>query len=575
MKKQTLLLMFIILNIFFVSCSQDDRTLSESNQISNYPKKELNGEIPFEINNVEKAFSNIIKYYEEHNPEVAKRFGDYKINVTHVYYKFTPKDSLQYNLLFAEDENLDITTDPFELSIKEKTDDQKDDEIPSFYAIIDINSKVPNVPFEEIAKLHFTDEDKLEDIPSNYDEVEFKQNLMYEARKLANHLEEDELKEGYMNYKEGFEDDKNSEKSNITTLGLFGKKWRPSGTIQVEEDIVNSNFPNRRHYEGVKNVTVNVLKWGWLAIEHGKTNDDGYFSTGTTYTKKVHYKVKFKHNYVTIKEGNFFDTANYFSGGHNRQPLNVIFRNNNEFTRYQFFALIHNATKDYFYRCINQYGLKSPGNLNITAKYNGTGSESGPQWFPFNSAIRISRKKSDGSYRGSDGIYATTVHELTHNGHRKLDPVMFSFFQNTNKTRNLMIESWAEGVETILTNDRYNKIYKDNNYGAYRATTSGTHTLTLGWNGRNQHQSISNMTEYTPMIADLIDNFNQGNVLNNSNLPNERVSGYKLHEIQSALNTSRTIQDWRNRLYNGYNNPTKDFLDDVFNYAQFVRDNNL
>ena len=58
-------------------------------------------------------------------------------------------------------------------------------------------------------------------------------------------------------------------------------------------------------------------------------------------------------------------------------------------------------------------------------------------------------------------------------------------------------------------------------------------------------------------------------------LPVDRVSGYTLGQIQSALNTSRTLNDWKTRLLNSTNNPTQNFIDDVFDYAQSVRNNNL
>jgi len=462
---------------------------------------------------------------------------------------------------------------PFEYVSIENTEELEEYEIPIFYAIAEKEYNIPNVPYEIIAELHFTDEDKLEDDPSNHDEIEFKQNLMYEARKLAGHLDEEEVQDGYINYEEGFEEyGTNSEGGDITPMGLFGKKWRPSGTIYVEEDIVRAT-KNKNHYQPVRRVRVNVLKWGWLQVEHGSTDWNGYFSTGKIYTKNVHYKVRFKNIHVTIKDNNFYDTANYFSGSHKRQPLNVTFKENGSLTRYHFFALIHNATHHYYESCLGTYGLKNPGNLNITARYNGSGSDATAQWYPFNSAIRIGRLKSDGNYLKSDGVFATTVHELTHCGHRKLDPEMFSIFQNTNKVRKLMTESWAEGVETILTNNRYWGMYAANGYGIYEATTKGSHNSTRGWNGNRQHDSAVNMNAYTPLVIDLVDGLNQNTL--NSYLPVDRVSGYTLNQIQSALNNSRNLTQWKNKLVNNYNNPTDQFIDDVFSYAQWVIDNNL
>lgn len=564
-----------LLLLTIVSCQQDD-LLNETgdgsfNNEVNSKSRIAEGIIPFTVENVQEALPIVVDYYVQHRPAVAERFSGYRVEKTHVYYKFTPQDSLQQaNLMELEDE-IQLTTNPFEFSPVERTDDPEDDEIPVFYAIVANGTALPDVPFETIADLHFTDEDKLEDVPENYDEVEFKQNLMYQTRKIAGHLDEEELREGYFNYDEGFEE-KSTQKGNITTKGLFGNKWRPSGNIRVEEDIVHTNNNNRRHYEPVKHARVNVLKWGWLQVEHGTTDNNGYFATGTTYTKNVNYNVKFKHNNVTVKEGNFFDTANYKSESVKKRPFDATFQRG---ARMQFFALIHNASYDYYSRCLSVYGLHNPGNLNISGKYNGKDSESGAQWYPFNSAIRVARLDDNNSYRGSDGIYATTVHELTHSGHRKMDPGMFSLFHNGNKERLLMCESWAEGVETILTNDFYNNMFAINSYGTYRSTNSWGQVLVLrGWNGWRQNQAIADMSEYTPLVIDLVDNFNQRQVLNDNNLPIDRVSGYNLGEIKSALNDARTLEEWKNRLLNNFNNNSGPFIDDVFDYAKFVLHNN-
>jgi len=53
-----------------------------------------------------------------------------------------------------------------------------------------------------------------------------------------------------------------------------------------------------------------------------------------------------------------------------------------------------------------------------------------------------------------------------------------------------------------------------------------------------------------------------------------RVSGYNLGEIKSALNTARTLQEWKNRLLNNFINHSGPFIDDVFDYAEFVLHNN-
>ena len=560
--------MLLLMTTLF-ACSNDEQALEQGTEktTSSVAQKNLNGQIPFTVENVQEALANVLAHYDETKPDVANRFRNYNVVPTHVYYKFTPADSLQYSLLMDQEDVLNLTTNPLEHNIVEKTQDPSDDEIPAFYAVVSTEQSLPDVPHEQVAVLHFTNEDNLEDAEHNYDEIEFKQNLMYEARKLAGHLDDQQIAAGYWNIWADQPQDGQAAK------GLFPKKWRPSGSIRVEEDIVRRVNPNRNHSEPVKQARVNVLKWGWLQVEKGTTDGNGNFSTGTTYTKHVHYVVKFYHDKTTVKEGKFYDIASYFSSEHNRAPLNITFLRDGALSHYHFFALVHNASYDYYNRCLSQYGLYNPTKLNITALYNGSGSNAGPQWIPFNSAIRISRSGGAG-YRGSDGIYSTTVHELTHAGHRKLDPGMFSFLHHGNKERLLMKESWADGVETILTDDRYNAMFTANNYGTYRSTNSWNQVAAIRtWNGFKQNQTQAQMNAYTPLVVDLIDNFNQRVELGFGDLPRDRVTGYNLGEIQSALNTSRTLDEWKNRLLGNFVNHTGPFIDDVFDYAKFSMHN--
>src|SRR5690554_17780 len=543
------------------SCSQDDVILTESDADSNTTFKTLNGQIPFTVENVQSALVNVLNHYSEKRPAVVQRFAAYQVNTTHMYYKFTPADSLQYAALMEQDDVLGLTTDPFEHNVVERTEDPAEDEIPVFYAVVSVETQLPEVPYQVVAELHFTDEDKLEDIPANYDEVEFKQNLMYEARKLAGHLDNEEIAEGYMNYEEGFDDSQNN--GGKTTYGLFGKKWRPSGTIRVEEDVLTAlNDTRVKFYVPVKGAQVNVLKWGWLRVEYGTTDNNGNFSTGTTYTKEVHYNVKFKGTYSHVKEGNMFDIANWKSGKHKKGALNANFQLG---TREQFHALVFNAAYDYFTRVIPLYNITYPHfPVTINAKYNTNGSEFIVPIVPFTSTVRIGRLKN-GDYRNSDGIYGTTVHELTHASHHKMDG---GFYNKNTRERKLMKESYCEGAETIMTNQRYRMLYGN----GYRGSNGTQHANTNGWNGRMQRTTIADMTAYTPLVIDLVDELNQSTI--NPNFPVDRVSGYTLKQIQDALNGSRSLDDWKNKLINNYNNPTEGFIDDVFDYAQEALNNN-
>lgn len=563
MKKSYLGILFLGISTLF-ACSQDDMQEQEvSNNVATSARI-ANGKIPFTVENVQNALPIVLRYYDSYNPTVSQKFRDYKVEPTHVYYKFTPADSLQYSLLMSYDDQLGLTTQPFEHEIIERNDDPSDTEIGTFYAIASIDQKIPDVPKQIVAELHFTDEDKLEDVPANYDEVEFKQNLMYQARKQAGHLDDEELAEGYMSYKEGIKSN-TTNSDQRTTYGLFGKKWRPSGNVYVEDDYLTDR-KGEIIYKPVVNCEVNVLKWGWLRIENGSTNNDGYFSTGTTYTDHVTYNVKFTNHFkVKVKSGNFFDVANFKSDSHKRRSLEHTFGRN---TKMQFYALVNNAAWDYFNRVVPTYNINSPNTIEISAHYNGNGHSN--YYFdavPFRSEVKISRTNSAGNYRRSDGIYAVVIHELTHKAHYRMDNGAFGIFGG--KSLLFLRETWAVCVETQATNDKYQSWFTEHGLGDYEASdllNNGWEIST--WRGNEQQTLVVNQDEYSEVFIDLMDNFNQNTI--NPALPNDNVTGYTLHQIQTALNSSRTVDQFFTRLRNLYNNSTENNLQPIQDYANTI-----
>lgn len=55
-------------------------------------------------------------------------------------------------------------------------------------------------------------------------------------------------------------------------------------------------------------------------------------------------------------------------------------------------------------------------------------------------------------------------------------------------------------------------------------------------------------------------------MLNTLNPPtDDRVNGYTLYEIEMTLNESRSLSDWEKRLRDKFENPTEQFLTNLFN----------
>ena len=160
----------------------------------------------------------------------------------------------------------------------------------------------------------------------------------------------------------------------------------------------------------------------------------------------------------------------------------------------------------------------------------------------------------------------TTKHELTHAGHRELDPGIFSIVARSCK-RNMLMESWAEGVETIVTNDRYRNLsssyFDDGNDD-------------IGWNFLRQRDRVFEMNEYTPIVTDLVDNYNQSIEYGylNPRPPMDRVRNYTLQQVQNALNNCRTVDCWERNLRNYYHNSSEQHLNELFDYMRGVLNNN-
>ena len=136
---------------------------------------------------------------------------------------------------------------------------------------------------QTLEQLHFTSEDYLTD--GKKDQIEFLLNLTYESRRINKHLGQDEIADGYFDFNEP---DK--------TARLLPKKWRPLGKLRVEEDWLKTG--STRFFVPIKGARVNMLKWGWLEVGHGYTDQNGSFSGGTTYTKNITYNVKFKFRFL-------------------------------------------------------------------------------------------------------------------------------------------------------------------------------------------------------------------------------------------------------------------------------------
>lgn len=578
----------IIFYIFSLGCSNDieiDKTKSisvESTKMTILGRKRA---IPFTVDNMRRAYQSLLNNhtaskYPNNSAQMRGIADTYQIETTHYYVKFHPKDSLQYETI-ENDSILEISDEPFEYDVESEGDRYQDPELEGtnftyYYSVVPKDYQLPNnVEHEIIANLHFTREDEIGDNPTEIEkqEIDFYYDLNLETLKLTDNLDIEEKEDLYylfslpdgsveqLTYQQALNKGIPFREwvidfSEISTAQERRRSWHPSGLITVNEDAIDQNI-------GVNGARVRVRKWGFLVIRRATTNAQGFFITSSTRTKRVKYSVYFKHRPLFIvKAGSAFWNARDIG---RRTHKREAWRRHYQGGLNQFYALIHNAAYDYYTRVVPTYNLSSPGLMKRIV---------GKDWYNANSHyvnnfmslftfydIRITRG-SGGKYRGSDGIYATTVHELTHAGHRNMDPGMFSIFESGSCNREILSESWAEGVETIVTNDRYQFL-----------TSSYQSSQPSGgrWNSFRQRQAISQMDEYTPIVEDLIDNLNQNAV--NSSWPIDQVAGYSLNQIQTALDNTRDLNTWERKLRENNQNATESNLNTLFIYPNAVRAN--
>lgn len=622
MKNRIPLLAVLLLVAFLQSCDQDNPTMIlEESQTEDDSGKIIVGDsldIPYTVANMQTAFDNLLFNLKSTSKQskLAKTFKDgegIEILPSHYYYRFLPKDSTEYNQL-ANDTVLQVSNIPLHLKIEQEGDyyddpeydgDENPESLSYLYAVVPYDHPIPeNIHGELLDNYYFAPETAKEEPAEG--EIEVKQPvnkttkdiltvdengevfeyLELEALKLTNNLDEDELAvlrfhlpndttATLYNYEEaaqlGYEQkdlmmDLASVESLLEQEILANRrKWNPSGKITVREDVVNKTV-------GVAGAEVKVRKWGLVVIRRAYTNQNGEFKTSSTSTKRVKYAVYFNNPLkFKVMAGTIFVEARHRgTRTYKKQSWNQQFSSG----RGQFYALVHNAAYDYYTRVVPTYGLRRPRVCRISAKYDLCGSsEHRPDILTLlpTSDIRVTRNSKDINkncvYRGIDGIYATTVHELTHAGHRELDPGMFSVLYSNDCERLMLRESWAEGVETVVTNDRYKRLSS-----SYFNVSNDN----IGWNYIRQTDRIFEMTEYTPIVADLIDNYNQSEKYGNFNPrpPIDRVTNYTLQQIQRALDNCRTLDCWKNNLKNYYSNPTEQYLSELFSYPKAVLTNN-
>jgi len=412
-------------------------------------------ENPFTVENIRKAYSNLVK-------QGSMKAG-LEITATHQYVRLLPSDMEAFDML--ELDTLNVMFDyPLDYEVIEGGTyyydpdlDPSENPVTWQYMVIPIDKPLPTtVKTEKLADL-VLDISALEKSPTRA--AEMWDRIESEALRITGNLSKEE----------------NTTKS----------RWRPAGRITVWDDIQNSQIP----LQGAKV----IARW-WFFWEKGFTDANGYYSVSGTFKgdRAVNYSIIWERDNWDIREEEWGQA--YYNGPKKTGDWNLDI-NSGKSLRY---ATIHRAALIYYYG--NSVGIQTPPqdawykrrlkigyyHRSANENINGDANPYWPQWYTWPD-IRIFGENSNG-WRNTRDIFATSIHELAHASHwdlvGKLD------FINTST---IVAESWARGVQWAITRNSYAGYRPPYSFGSY---TGVVEDLVDGLGGTGSYDQVSGYTMY-------------------------------------------------------------------------------
>lgn len=559
---------------------------------------------PYEIHAFRRAYQKVLDSLEYGNFEAGKTYQKTKTKDTsqivpnYRYMKFSPETDQQENKL-REHRKIVFIDYPFEYEDGEqyhKANPLDDGERLSFYTSIPVEAKYPkNIPHTILQEMYIPERDEdLNNMADKSDKgtergkvnntIDFMNHVIEQAYKDTNN--EDLLVEPLL--------DNKKETCETCLLGInLGSRWRPSGNVQIFDDNLGTssytvmecqtsytydytpcyygdygNCPKKVAVQTCTNVTktrkgsyvpidgANILIRDTWTLDRAIADSQGNFKHREV-AAKVRYIIKWDRFEFSIRDHSGLFQAEDSGPKLYKQPWNLKISGG----RMKYRGQIFQAAMHFYYHNIG--GLTRPPTNNfwktqikIAAVETNEGPSStkmqaGHGTFGIVPHIKIKRYGLS-----SEKVYGTTIHELAHAAHWRVDPISWDDlveqgylynFGSSNpgpagaSARRLM-ESWATGVEIYLTNMRYRRL-GPNSYMYMAFQLNG-----VKW-GNLQNVSISEKF-YTTGIYDLYDSFNQriGFGAIYYQLPYDNVSGFSMKTLENVLIGSTRWEEYRNKI---------------------------
>ena len=288
--------------------------------------------------------------------------------------------------------------------------------------------------------------------------------------------------------------------------------YRPAGRIRVFDTRLNSYIP-------LVGVEIRGRRWFNFKSTNTDANENyslGYFG-GNTNLSIFHEIGAFDVRTGTIGQA-------WYNCPHTSDPWSHDIRDGVQ----RFYAHVFHGARRYHHG--DNGGLRRLNNEN-KLKYAAYDKNGDAQFYnhlgflPY-AEISIWRFDRNGIEHDSDEIFSSTVHETAHSSQTDIMGNI-QIIQVSNR----LIESWAVGVEWMITQKEYRERGIINYSGPdYQLTSNISYPI----RGAYQYwdTNFSDQT-YTFIYIDLIDDFNQST--NGSGTINENVTGYTLPQIESFL----------------------------------------
>lgn len=454
------------------------------------------------------------------------------VRATHLYVKFKPKNSDQYEQLHA-DTSLSYLDYPIESTVIRRGDYYHDpslpDSVPTYqYTAVKVDYQFPKgIGYEILDKLYIPEEDG---------------DFLYANGRSTDNFLDKLLNQAYIQTG-NYEDTVITPNHEQSTFAR--KRYFPGGRIRV--------FDTRlADWIGMEGVRVEARRW--FTTHKGYPNYEGYYSMGSSFKRPCNYSIWFATVTFAVRR-NLVNTTYWIDGPKITGDWN--FDLDNGFR--QFSGHIFRGAYRYHAKDIG--GLQRPfiGKRQLYIAKDTNKDWSGVNWIAL-PVIQIPRFKNNGLEYGSDEIFSTTSHETAHSSY--VLTMNAGVIQYSQLTRQLQ-ESWPVAVEWFLTHKEYAERgianYGQWNYLPINPPQFPNRQAFQDW-------TLNVSERYTSLFINLVDDVNDKTVFPGiTGIPDDQVSGYTLPFIeQNILKHSYGLSSLATQLKNnkpsGVTDPQIDLL---------------